>query len=831
MKVIFKVILVLLLLVCAACILLFCARSGYLDSQLEKALIFYLESKGAKVKLQGFSVKGDEIKLDSAQRSINDHTKAEINNLNIKFSTFNLLKSRQLIANISETQISIKNDSGSVVAQATLNGSYHMNFKEGTVNGEIKFDNLEYHNLPTTNLKPDLGSGYCSYKKGFFKEKNINCEIHLTDTSNVAIDAKIKGDRLKLKGALNNVPIAIYKIFEKITSGNKLLTFLDDYIHAGFIKNGEIKVNLDENYYKTNNLTAENLSGKFLVSELEYKYEKDFPALKNIEIDVSIHGPKTQILLSKAYSGSTLISDGVIDVDLAGQVVTATGAAFGPSVDLTDFVPLDSLEKLKKIDIDLRKITGTATTKIELKIPLARDIPNSYNITSDISGVGLNIFNDSLELKNTKISGGFDGARVFLNGLGKINDFESDLSYCFNLKDNTDYDHLLKIKTKIKAQNQKIGLIKVLAGLGLFDFEYKIKGEQSTLNAKADLQKAEIYIDKIAIHKLKNEKANLVMQGDFKDYPNINLNFKLTGDNKLKIIGDLNAKDGQYKLKLPFIEHKDTSVNGVISFDKENFDADIKGSNLDLSNANMMQFLEKDKESTNSELKVKVEKIRLKNNIYLDNLFLTIKCNKSRCYKGYLDSKIGSKYFKMLLKTFAGSEEWVITSTNAGALFKGFGLYDNMKAGVMLVILNTKRQEVKTGEIVPILDGTFTFRNFVVVDTPFLTRLVSFVSLPGLTNLITNNKDVIFRTMNGKFAYDKNIIDITESAAEGPFFDFTLQGKINTLEHKIDIGGNVIPSMYGLSTLLKSIPVLGKIFSGGHRKGLIFAPYSVHQSY
>ena len=134
-----------------------------------------------------------------------------------------------------------------------------------------------------------------------------------------------------------------------------------------------------------------------------------------------------------------------------------------------------------------------------------------------------------------------------------------------------------------------------------------------------------------------------------------------------------------------------------------------------------------------------------------------------------------------------------------------------MKAGIMLVILNTKRQEVKTGEIVPILDGTFTFRNFVVVDTPFLTRLVSFVSLPGLTNLITNNKDVIFKVMNGKFDYGKDIINITESAAEGPFFDFTLTGKINTLQHKIDIGGNVIPSMYGLSTLLKSIPVLGKV--------------------
>ena len=834
MKVIGKFFLIVMLLACAVVALLFCAKNGYLDSQIERALTLYFKYTGADVELRGLKIKGDEVNLQNAQVSLSDNAKAEINNLNVKFKFSDLLKSPKLIADSKVEKILVKNNLGEIVTQSRLASNHRMSFASGAVDGEIRFtdiDNFNHHNLlPDKHVS---GQGFCNYSKGFFKQKNISCELHLSDNSNAMIDAKIKGDDVNLKGTFNNIPIAIYKPFEKIFPQSKLFEFLKAYIHAGYIENGEINVNLDEDYYKTNILTKENLSGSFSIYDLEFKYEKDFPPLKNVEMDVNINGANTRIELKKAYSGSTLISDGIITLDLSKEhpEVIATGTGKGPTTDLIDFIPLNSLEKLKKIDIDLKKFTGTATTAIELTIPLSPHVQNIYNITSNISGVGLEIFDGNLELKEAKISGGFDGTRVFLNGAGKINEFQSDLSYCFNLKENEDYDHLLKIKTKIKAQNQKLGLIKVLAGSSLLDFEYKIKGEKATVNARADLTKTEFYIDKVAIRKPKGETANLIMQGDFKDFPNIDLDFKLSGDNDLKIIGALGVKDGLYNLNLPSINYKDTSVNGEISFDKDNFVAKIEGSKLDLSNADMMQFLEKDKESTNSELKVKVEKIRLKNDIYLDNLFLTVKCDKTRCYKGYLDSKIGSRFFKMLLKTFAGREEWVITCTNAGALFKGFGLYNNMKAGTMLVILNTKRQEVKTGEIIPILDGTFTFRNFVVVDTPFLTRLVSFISLPGLTNLMRNNKDVIFKVMNGKFAYDKDVINITESSAEGPFFDFTLQGKIDTHTRKIDIKGNVIPSMYGLSTVLKNIPVLGKVFSGGRRKGLIFAPYSVHQTY
>ncbi|MFV9948608.1 MAG: transporter AmpG 3, partial [Rickettsia conorii subsp. raoultii] len=147
-----------------------------------------------------------------------------------------------------------------------------------------------------------------------------------------------------------------------------------------------------------------------------------------------------------------------------------------------------------------------------------------------------------------------------------------------------------------------------------------------------------------------------------------------------------------------------------------------------------------------------------------------------------------------------------------------------MQNGQININLNTKRYEVKKGEIVPILDGKFSIKHFTVVDTPFLTRLVSFVSLPGFLSSITNNKNILFEDMSGKFNYRGNIITIFDTEAHGPFFDFTMTGNIDTKQQLIMVKGNVIPSFFLISTIVTKIPVVGKIFSK-------VAPYSLKMKY
>ena len=120
---------------------------------------------------------------------------------------------------------------------------------------------------------------------------------------------------------------------------------------------------------------------------------------------------------------------------------------------------------------------------------------------------------------------------------------------------------------------------------------------------------------------------------------------------------------------------------------------------------------------------------------------------------------------------------------------------------------------------------------FVAVDAPFMTRMVSFISFPGLLSTITDNKDISFTELDGTFHYKDGIIQIADVSAEGGFFNFTMNGSIDTESHMMDLRGSVVPSLYGVNSLVRHIPVLGTLLSGGHRKGLISAHYSIKQNY
>ena len=108
---------------------------------------------------------------------------------------------------------------------------------------------------------------------------------------------------------------------------------------------------------------------------------------------------------------------------------------------------------------------------------------------------------------------------------------------------------------------------------------------------------------------------------------------------------------------------------------------------------------------------------------------------------------------------------------------------------------------------------------------------MSFVSLPGLMSAITNNKNISFTEMKGKFSYKDNIVNIYDGSATGAFLDLTIKGIIFTDEHKVKIKGTVIPSLYGINTIVHKIPVIGTIFGGKHRKGIFSAPYSIEYKY
>ncbi len=822
-------------IILAVYLLILSANLGYLDKPIKEIIEFYLDKKNATIKLGNLQLRHNTLTIDKITMNLANNTKGEISNLNVNFVISDLMNNPVITNVISMDNLVIISENNQPILTTKISAKQIIELFKNNIETEI-------HLLPIKNITlrdsygnnlPD-GQGVCFYKNRFsgIVEKSVECKLSFSDQANLMLKSMVNDQGIKARVNIENIPIMIYKIAEKFLADNKVIQFLQGYIKDGYIRKGELDLNLDTNSLG-NNIPPAAIKGKFHVIDLEYNYDKDFPSIRRIDTDIEVAGPKVKCVLNQAYSSNSLLS-GLIMFEWQGikdSRFTVKANAKGEAKDLIDFISDQNYQETKNQGIDLKKIRGEAESIIEIIIPLNPSSPNSYNISTIITKAHFTAFNDNIILTNAKVTGLFDGDKIVLKGVGKINENASNFVYQYNIKKNLkeDYETILNIKTNILASKQQFGIFKSISGKTVLDFEYKKPSNgQTVMKASANLKNLEFYIDKISIHKKLGKVAKLNLTSNLeKDLYN-NINFSLVGEDNLKIIGKVRAENfssaGKYEVNLSTISYLDTQLAGKLLLDKDNLNAAIYGKQLDLSNANMMQFLEKAADSKNTHLQLDIEKIRLKNNIWLDGFNMQLNCNKQKCFSGSLLSTIGTKTFKMFLTDKPDREQWVINCDNAGALFKGLGMYNNMKSGSLNLMLETKRQEVKTGEIIPILDGTFDIKHFVVTDMSFLTRIVSFVSFPGFMSFILNNKDIMFTNMHGKFQFTGNTIKITDSSATGPFFDFTMKGIINTDKRQIKLKGNVIPSFFFVSTVITKIPIIGKIFSK-------VAPYSVELEY
>lgn len=819
-------------------LLILSASEGYLDKPIKKVIEFYLDKKNMKIRVGNLQIRNNILSIDKIFMDLANNTQGEVTDCKISFTIDNLTSKPLILSIIDIDNFSLISKDNQPIINTKISAKYIVDFFENRIETELNLSPIKNITLlDSYGKKLPEGEGFCSYesKISITSKKSINCKLAFGDQAYLSFNSILDGSTIQVNGNVENIPIMIYQIAEKIIPNNQVILFLQESIKDGYIRNGEFDFNFDKNNLEKNIALETLVKAKLRVVDIEYKYDPDFPPLRKIDTDITISGTSVKFILNQAYSSNSLISNGVITFDWQGMdksnfIVSAI--AKGQLIDLIDFMSNEDYNKVKKQGIDLKKITGTANSKIGIIIPISPVIKNTYDISMIITGVNGKAFSDNVILKNAKITGTFNGDKLNLMGTGKINDYDSNFTYQYNIADNKhdDYQHLLKVKTTIVGNNQKLGIFKLISGSSVLDFEYKEQQDKKSksnigfIKANANLKNLEFYIDKISIHKKLSNEAKLVLTGKLYDDLKGDINFDLSGENNLKIVGKVKAQDNKYDITLPIIAYGTTDLTGKLLLGKDSLSTEIQGKQLDLSKSNMMQFLEKEGDAKNIHLKVDVNRVRLKNNIMLDKLNLQIDCDKIKCFSGSLDSKIGTKSFKMLLTEKKDLEQWIVTCDNAGALFRGIGMYNNMKSGIINLTLDTKRHEVKKGEVIPILDGTFDIKRFVITDMSFLTRMVSFVSFPGFMSFILNNKDILFNNMTGNFSYIGNTINITNTSATGPFFDFTMKGTIDTNKHQVKLKGNVIPSFFFASTIITKIPIIGNIFSK-------VAPYSVELKY
>lgn len=599
----------------------------------------------------------------------------------------------------------------------------------------------------------------------------------------------------------------IYQFNNKLN--NKIISYLENTIKNGVIKNVNLDLQLPKNFLETKTLDHNSLSGDFFITADSYSYLDKLPKLKNVEAKAHLANNKLILTNKKLDFLNHDFTDIVYEIplyDFDNSQMLLTGKATGKALNLLEFIPKNKLDNLIKKNIAFAYFKGEAVTDIKIAIPYDRKKQKiTYDITSEIKDFAAKFVADKFLVKSNDLKAKFDGAKITVSGPAKINNINSEINYQFNLDDELKYNNDLNFKLYF-AKDYNIPAIKLNNDKLEIRGEVKFKDDQGYYKLTSDLTKVDFTAPHLFFTKKQGRAAKLEVESSLKENAPIKCN--INGDNidveaSLKLVNDNIAFDAN---KLNF---DSTKAKLIYQQTANSEKIDFKANFLDCSDFKLKMDAKKSAKQI-SYKNIEIDKILFANDIKFRDLVFTSNCIGANCLSGHLQMKyLNNDQLSGYYETREDKPFWQIEATNAGYLFNAFNF-------------NKVRKGYLTAKIFDDINyhGELKLSKFDTIDMPVISKIISFASIEGLLNVTSNT--IPFKKFDMNFEYQDNILKIIKGRAEGNYFDFSVMGKVDFNQQKVKLKGGVTPDIIGLSRIMKNIPLLGEAY-----KHAAIIPYSV----
>lgn len=834
-----------LLFICAICWIVI---KGYADTPLTHIAQNYLSTASIETKILGLKISGSAVHIDQIQiRSKYIDEFAIFENIESNIKTENILKNLLFNIDFSIEKFVIFNGNNISVIESNANGHFFYNLRAKEKNIALYLSSLQnnwlkdmYKDMGINNadINQDLAKAEFTFQENHKTELTLSkFNLFLSQNSNISAELEFNKNEKIAQIYINNIPLSIYKIGAYLFPEKAIWEELKNVGLSGTIRQGELKFLLDKKY-QIKDLTTNNLVGNFFIENIYYRYDKDFIPITRGDLDIKIDGSLVKANIKKAYLGKTLLSDGELNFDFSqgsNSKIFVKSSAKGNPLDIVSFIPQKTLKELKKVKIDLTKFKGKAISDVKIEIPIS-DQPNIYDIKTKLSNLSIDILDKEISLVNGDIKGLFDGRIIKLIGTGTINNMDCSINYQYNMFDvkADEASQFLDIKTNPVTYDRKafdLFSVSFLKGSNIWDLNYSRINNKNYIKIGSDLTDTNFKINAIAIDKPLSRKAFLFLEGELGDGFS-NIIFSLKGDDKLNISGDAKIKDDNYVLDFKEIKYQNTDLIAHVIFANDNsLKLDISGKSFDLSSFPITDIIKDSEKKYYLNLKANVNTLYLKNNVRLRNILMSIDSTPKFLNEAIFQGNIGRRDLKMELKPNKDNDlvdRWVLYSGNAGALFRAFNIYENIKLGELKSNINIHRND--NGSVKKI-DGDFLINRFYLLNNNFMTKMVSFVSLQGFLTMFSKQQEIAFQNIKGNFSHEQDITNLSKTIANGPMFGFTMEGNINHLSRLIDLKGVVTPSIYGITTLLRALPIFGEIIAGVKKGAILSTSYKIKEKF
>ena len=173
-----------------------------------------------------------------------------------------------------------------------------------------------------------------------------------------------------------------------------------------------------------------------------------------------------------------------------------------------------------------------------------------------------------------------------------------------------------------------------------------------------------------------------------------------------------------------------------------------------------------------------------------------------------------------LVTTPEGPRRLTIAGTNAGALARTTGLFDDAVGGVLFVSASLRESDIG-----PVIDGRMEITDLRVTRANSLARVLSLASLTGLLDVMTG-EGLHFVRADVPFRFHDGLLEVIDARAFGPSLGITLDGEINGDTDEMSMFGTLVPA-YTINSVLGEIPLIGTLLVGREGEGVFALTYGI----
>ncbi len=702
--------------------------------------------------------------------------------------------------------------------------------------GRIDLPDLYKQPLPVTSLSVagQVSGDFTRVTLETVTAETLGATINMAG----AIDIAEAGMGLSLNGDLANLTVNDLARFWPYSMASNGYDWVTKNIRDGMVPRGTFTVNLPPGALDGGDIPKEAVVLKFDLNGTSADYYAPLPKVTDIsgsavltETGITISGLTGKLGSLDVTSDKVIISDFDKYDQLADIAIRVTGS----SKEIFTFLDLEPLGLASPYGIVPSAMAGTGTVDASFKFPLRFDLTLEkvdYAAKGDFTGAAIPDVAKDVNLTDGKLKVAVDPKGIDVTGTAALNGVPAKInakSWFTGAKEG--YRRYVLTATPGDADRKALHLeTPYLVGPLTADVTLETVPDGSASgNIRVDLTKTIIAGETLHWTKPAGEAGSFTadFRSTAKDVTTISNIVVKAGDLSAtgtavmanEIVTSLVMPDlrfGENDLAVDFTQ----ATEGQMKLRVTGAQFDLKPFVVATYDLNAVDIDGPETSSRTIEIDVDLDRVLLDQNLTLEKVTAKMNVEGNLIRDGMSKGQFaGEKSFDFEIHPSAKGRQVTFISDDAGALFRGLDLYDDLRDGKLKLVA-----EIDDSQPSRPAKGTIDIKDVRVVNAPTLGKILTLGSLGGIVDLLRGD-GIVFATVEGPFTYENGLFTTRDFRAIGSI-GITLNGTVDQPADKIDMYGTVIPS-YTLNSVLGNIPIIGTLLVGKKGEGVFGFSYKV----